>query len=344
MKPLLAALNRQRTDSVPLWLMRQAGRYLPEYREVRSKYDCFMDLVYTPEAACEITMQPIRRFGMDGAIIFSDILTIPHALGRKVTFDNGPLLDPLESEKDINALMPEILEAKLGPVYEAISLTSERLMSEGFEQTALIGFTGAPWTLACYMLEGKTSRDFMQARLWAYRYQEIFDVLINKLEQAVITHLLAQIKAGAEIVQLFDSWAGVLDANQFKRWVISPTRRITDAVRQEYPDVKILGFPKGAGHLYQKYVQETGVDGVSLDSNVAPQWASRFLQPEAVIQGNLDPVCLMAGDDALELGIECILGNLASEAFIFNLGHGVHKDTPIEHVEHLCEIVRSWKT
>ncbi len=345
MKPMLSVLNRQHTERVPYWFMRQAGRYLPEYLEIRGRAENFLDLVYSPGLASEITMQPVRRFGTDGAILFSDILVIPDSIGQKVNFieGTGPVLEPLESRKDIEILDIRRSDKNIQLVYEAASQVSEKLISEGYDETSLIGFAGSPWTLACYMIEGKGSKDFIRAKLWSYQDPESFKDLIEKLEEAVIAILSAQISAGAEIVQLFDSWAGVLDSSQFHKWVISPARRIITELRQEYPHVRFIGFPKGAGQLYQKYIYETGIDAVSLDSSVSPHWAAACLQPETVIQGNLDPVCLLAGGDALILETERILAKLGKGPFIFNLGHGIDRHTPLENVSKLCEIIRSWK-
>lgn len=345
MKPIVTALAGRMGDAVPLWLMRQAGRYLPEYREVRSQYAGFLDLVYDPVAAAEITMQPVRRFGMDGAILFSDILVVPDALGQKVSFEEGqgPRLEPLRPGTDLARLDRVRTRERFSSICETIDLVQGKLASEGMDNTALIGFAGSPWTVACYMVEGSGSRDFLQTRLWAYRDPDGFGELMRVIEDATVEYLCLQIEAGAEIIQLFDSWAGILDSTQFGLWVIGPTRRICDSVRRLYPEVPIIGFPKGSGHLAVKYMQEAGVTALSLDAGTPVRWAANVLQQTMPVQGNLDPLCLLAGGDALILELENIFAHLGRGPFVFNLGHGIHKDTPLEHVELLVEVVRSWK-
>lgn len=342
-KPFLDVLQGQKADRVPFWFMRQAGRYLPEYRELRARKGGFLEMAMDPEAACEITVQPIRRFGMDAAIIFSDILVIPMALGQKLEFaaGEGPRLDALDSARDISRLGYSGFSAKLGPVYEALARTREQLKAEGFSQTALIGFCGAPWTVATYMIEGGSSKDFVKTKLMAYQDPEGFSALIDLLVEASAQYLVEQVRAGAEALQIFDSWAGALDAESFMRWCVRPAREIVKLVRAACPDVPIIGFPKGAGYNYQSYVRETGVSAVGLDSQTPVDWAARSLQPLMPVQGNLDPLCLLAGGDGLVLAAEKILTALGNGPFIFNLGHGIHKDTPIEHVERLVEMVRN---
>lgn len=343
-KPILQTLAGKVLPTPPVWLMRQAGRYLPEYREIRAQQPHFMDLVMTPELAAEITLQPIRRFGMDAAILFSDILVIPEALGQKVRFEagEGPKLDPLRGVSDLNRLSQENFLKTIAPVCETVRLVRSGLKREGFDQTTLIGFSGAPWTLACYMIEGGGSRDFTQAKLWAYSDPAGFGDLIDLLTQAVIDYCLAQIDAGAEVIQLFDSWAGVLDHTQFARWVIRPTRLIVEALRNNHPDIPIIGFPRGAGRMALDYVQSTQVSALSLDSQTAPKWAASVFQPLAPVQGNLDPACLLAGGLAMEAATEDILSHLGQGPLIFNLGHGVIKETPPAHVAELVAIVRGW--
>jgi uroporphyrinogen decarboxylase len=317
--------------------MRQAGRNLPEYRELRAEKGGFLAMAFDPRAACEITMQPIRRFGMDGAIIFSDILTVPMALGQHLEFAEGE--GPKLGELNVAALNYSEF-SKLDPVYEALGNVKTALSAEGFESTALIGFAGAPWTVATYMVEGGSSRDFMKVKLMAYRDPEGFGALIDMLVEATATYLIHQIKAGAAAVQIFDSWAGVLDGDGFKRWCIQPTRRIVELVRDSYPHVPIIGFPKGAGNNYLSYVQGTGVTALGFDQHVSTDWAARALQTLCPVQGNLDPFVLMAGGDALVLAVEKIIGDLSGGPFVFNLGHGIHKDTPVEHVEALVKMIR----
>ena len=330
-------------ERIPFWFMRQAGRYLPEYRELRAGCDGFLDLVYSPDKACEATFQPLVRFGMDAAIIFSDILVIPHALGRDLEFveGEGPKLNPLKRNDMFFSISPEI-RGRLDPVYEAIFLTRETMKPRGFGNKALIGFCGGPWTLALYMVEGGGSKnDFMKSREFAYRHESAFSHLIEVLIKACTDHLIGQIEAGAECVQIFDSWAGLADAHNFDKWVIGPTCRIVQAVHEAHPDVPIIGFPRGAGEHYVKYVRETKVNVISLDHTVDPAIAARTLQPLVCVQGNLDPACLLAGGDALDFSAGKIISDLKNKAggFVFNLGHGIHKDTPVGHVDRLIEII-----
>lgn len=344
-KNLLEVFKGHKPDHVPLWFMRQAGRYLPEYRELRAKAGGFLEMAYNPDLASEITLQPIRRFGMDGAIIFSDILVIPHALGQHLEFvhGEGPKLNALRSAEDFKSLNFSAFERVLSPVYEALSKTRGMLDQEGYRGTTLIGFCGAPWTVACYMVEGSGSKDYRHVKTLAYSQPELFDTLLEILVEASAAYLIKQIEAGAEAVQIFDSWAGVLDAQSFKRFVIQPTKRIVDLVRDVHPNVPIVGFPRLAGHKYLRYVQETGVDVVGLDPTVETQWAARTLQPLVPVQGNLDPMCLLAGGDQLVMAAEQIYSDFKDGSFVFNLGHGIHKDTPVEHVEMLVNLIRDFR-
>jgi uroporphyrinogen decarboxylase len=322
----------------PIWMMRQAGRYLPEYRELRTHTGSFWKMCMTPETAAEITLQPIRRFSFDAAIIFSDILVVPYALGREITFEDsvGPSLDPVS---DVNELDRDERRwaRKLAPVYEALRGVAAVLSPE----TALLGFAGAPWTLATYMAEGRGSQDQRAAKLWGYREPVEFARLLELLERCVATHLIAQLKAGATAVQIFDSWASGLPARQFAEWVIGPTRRIVEAVREGVPNAQIIGFPRGATlEGYERYVAETGVDGVSIDTAVPIAWAARTLAPHVAVQGNLDPLALVTGGTVLETAVEDILGAMQGRRLIFNLGHGVVPETPLAHVARLVERVR----
>jgi len=344
-KKFLAALGGKTHRTPPFWLMRQAGRYLPEYRELRAKAGGFLDLVYNPDFATEVTMQPLRRYGMDAAILFADILIVPHGLHRSLTFaeGEGPQLEPLRAGDKLPFFSPAAFDERAAPVYESVRQIRAQLMHEGFTDTALIGFAGAPWTVATYMVEGGSSRDFVNVKRWAYSDPESFSQLIDLITQATIYYLLMQVRAGAEALQLFDSWAGVLDEQMFRRWVIGPTREIVDTLRSECPDVPVIGFPRGAGRLYQEYVQNTGVTALGLDPQVPAKWAASVLQPTVSVQGNLDPICLLAGGDALLMATENILMNLSGGPFVFNLGHGVHKDTPPEHVAQLAKLLKDWK-
>ena len=311
---------------------------------MRAKSDGFLDLVYDPEKACEATMQPMQRYGMDAAIIFSDILVIPKALGRDLGFvaGEGPILDPLEKDDLFFSLFPTIGD-KLAPVYEAISLTRKTMDHKGFSDKALIGFCGAPWTLAMYMLEGASSSGgFMKARAFSYRHEKLFYNLIDILIEACAEHLIKQIEAGAQVVQIFDSWAGLTDSHNFEKWVIGPTRRIVEKVRAVHPEIPIIGFPRGAGEHYVEYAKITNVNVVSLDHAVDTKIAARTLQPLVCLQGNLDPACLLAGGEELHFHAGKIISDLKNKAggFVFNLGHGVHKDTPTDHVEVLIKIIK----
>lgn len=340
-KPFLNALGGKASARPPFWLMRQAGRYLPEYREVRAKAGSFLDLCYNPDLAAEVTLQPLRRYGMDAAILFSDILVVPHALGRDVRFEEGegPRLNPVQPGEDV-LMVHSHFERVVAPVMETVKTIRSGMQREGFGSTALIGFAGSPWTVACYMVEGRGSRDFHATRLRALQDPAGFGRLIDVVTDATVQYLEAQIRAGAEAVQLFDSWAGVLDETQFRRWVIGPTRKIAAALKQSYPRIPVIGFPRGAGPNIQTYARETGVTAVSIDQTVPVKWAASTLQSMLPVQGNLDPVCLLSGGDALTMATEHICAHLSNGPFLFNLGHGVIKDTPPEHVAQLARLLR----
>lgn len=341
-KILIDTLQGHKHDRVPFWFMRQAGRYLPEYRELRAKKGGFLAMALDPASACEITMQPIRRFGMDGAIIFSDILMIPYALGQHLEFvhGEGPKLEPIDIGNFQNTLGFKNFDAALAPVYEALRQTRATLTAENFSNTALIGFAGAPWTVATYMIHGGGGHDFETAKLLSLTRPAEFSALMDMLVDATSAYLIAQIKAGAEAVQIFDSWAGALDAPGFTRWVIAPTRAIVKNIRAAYPHVPVIGFPRLAGAHYGDYARETGITAIGLDHTVPTKWAARTLQTLMPVQGNLDPVTLLAGGDALMLAAEAILQDLSAGPHVFNLGHGVIKETPVAHVEALVKILR----
>ena len=337
-KPILRVLKGETLKHPPFWLMRQAGRYLPEYRALRERLGGFLDLCYAPELAAEATLQPLRRFGMDAAILFSDILLVPQAMGQKLWFEptEGPALTPIRTRQAAAALQVAGLTERLRPVYRAIGLVAAALPPE----TTLIGFVGAPWTVATYMVEGRSSRDFAKVKEWASSDAAGFDVLIEQLVEATSVHLSAQIAAGAEVVQLFDTWAGIVPPDDFDRLVIAPTRRIIERVRRGHPDTPIIGFPRGIGSLYQRYFIETGVTALSLDATV-PLDLARVLQSRGPVQGNLDPVVLVAGGSALDEAAGKILAALRDGPFIFNLGHGVLPETPLEHVARLSTLIRT---
>jgi uroporphyrinogen decarboxylase len=322
----------------PIWLMRQAGRYLPEYRSLRQEAASFLDLCYTPELAVEITLQPIRRFGMDAAILFSDILVVPDALGCDVRFEEGtgPKLTPVRTRDDLRRLSPDGLLDRLAPVYATLRLLRERLA----EETALIGFAGAPWTVAAYMVEGETSKDYAHARTLAQREPALFGALSELLVEATTAHLLAQIEAGAQVVQLFDSWAGVLPEPEFVRWCQEPAARIVVALKAARPDVPVIAFPRGAGALYPGYQEAVAADGLGLDTTVPLAWARRVL-PGVCLQGNLDPIALLVGGRTMRAEAERIAAALAGSPFIFNLGHGVLPETDPDAVGELVHLVKS---
>ena len=345
-KPILKILNNQTADHIPFWFMRQAGRYLPEYRELRSQAGGFLNLAYNPEWASEVTLQPIRRFGMDAAILFSDILVIPQALGQDLKFETGegPKLNALKTPADIENLNLENIHQTLNPIYETVSLTRQKLKDEKLNDTALIGFAGSPWTVACYMIEGGGSKTFVKTKKWAETDPQSFQKLIDILVQATSAYLIKQIEAGAQIIQLFDSWAGLLGKEEFEKWAIEPTAKIIQAVRVTYPDIPVIGFPREAGENAISYAQKTGIQAIGMDYSMEPEWARDHLQSLLPVQGNLDPSILLEGGEALKRQAHKILEIFADKPFIFNLGHGVIKETPPEHVMQLCEIIRNFKS
>jgi uroporphyrinogen decarboxylase len=338
-KPFLEVLSGHRQAVPPLWMMRQAGRYLPEYREVRARAGSFLDLCYTPELAAEVTLQPIRRFAFDAAIIFSDILVLPHALGRSVRFEvgEGPRLDPLDTPDKVATLAPHADFKMLEPVFEALRLVRRQLPPA----VALIGFCGAPWTVATYMVAGRGTPDQAPARLMAYLHPDDFARIIDVLVENSITYLLAQLDAGADALQIFDTWAGVLPPREFARWCAEPMRRIVEGVRAKVPGARIIGFPRGAGALLPDYIAHTGVDAVSIDWTAAPALIREQVQSRVAVQGNLDPLALIAGGAALDAAVDDVLANFAAGRLIFNLGHGIQPETPIAHVERMVARVRT---
>jgi uroporphyrinogen decarboxylase len=335
-KPLLSALKGEKTEKTAIWLMRQAGRYLPEYRALRAGKGGFLALATDPDAAAEVTLQPIRRFGFDGAILFSDILMVPWALGQDLAFEagEGPRLSPPLADSALSALVR--VPARLEPVYATV----EKVAADLPETVTFLGFAGSPWTVATYMIAGHGSHDQGEARRYAYRDPAAFQVLVDAIADMTVDYLSRQIEAGVEAVQLFDSWAGSLSPAQFERWVIAPTARIVAALEARHPEAPVIGFPKGAGGKLPAYARETGVDAIGLDETVDPAWADAALPPGMPVQGNLDPLALIAGGEALENGVERILSSLAGRPHVFNLGHGILPETPIEHVETLLRLVR----
>lgn len=343
-KSLIRALHGEVHSRPSFWFMRQAGRYLPEYRAIRAKAPDFITLCLTPELAAEITLQPIRRFAMDAAILFADILLVPRALGQEVAFreGEGPVLDPVRSARDVAPLRDSVdmVTARLRPVCETVRLVARDLPLD----TALIGFAGAPWTVATYMVEGGTSRDFENIRRWAYGEPESFQELIDVLVDATVRYLTAQIDAGAEAVQLFDTWAGILPDDAFQRWCVAPVREIAAQLRLRHPAIPIIAFPKGAGINYQDFAMLTGVTAVGLDATVPPSWAASVMQRQATVQGNLDPMLVVIGGRAMAQAAARILEALGGGPFVFNLGHGILPETPPEHVGQLCDFIRRWRT
>lgn len=337
-KKLLNVLDGQREAIPPVWMMRQAGRYLPEYRATREKAGSFLDLCFNPELAAEVTLQPIRRFHFDAAILFSDILVIPHALGRKVDFvvGEGPRLEPISDVTTVQLIRREADHGKLDPVYETI----RRVKAQLPEDVAFLGFCGAPWTVATYMIAGRGTPDQEPARLFAYRHPEAFDDLIQTLVKASAEYLIRQLKAGVDAVQIFDTWAGILPPEEFLRWCIAPTRRIILKVRDEIPDARIIGFPRGAGTMLERYVTELPLNAVGLDWMVDKTFARKRIQSVKPVQGNLDPVALIAGGEALDRAVDDVTLAFSDGPFIFNLGHGITPQTPIGNVERMLRRVR----
>lgn len=335
-KLLLEILSGGKIERKPVWLMRQAGRYLPEYRKLREKKGGFLELVYDADAAAEITLQPIRRFGFDAAILFSDILIVPHAMGQQLCFEvgEGPRLSP----PLVDALLDRIVAvpARLEPIFRTV----EKVKTELPANTTFLGFAGSPWTVATYMVAGRGSRDQGEARRIAYRDPKAFGTLIDAIVAVTIDYLSGQVRAGVDAVQLFDSWAGGLSPDQFERWVIAPTAAIVAALKTRHPGIKVIGFPKGAGAKLVSYADATHIDALGLDETVDPAWAAAALRADLPLQGNLDPLALLAGGEALEHGVARILSAFRGRSHIFNLGHGILPDTPIAHVEHLLKLVR----
>ena len=340
-KPLLSALRGERQTSVPFWYMRQAGRYLPEYRKLRADAGDFLDLCYSPDLAVEVSLQPLRRYDMDGVILFSDILVVPDALGIGLRYvaGEGPQLDALDRRDPLPVYEREKFIAHLSPVFE----TLRGITVSAPASATVIGFAGAPWTVATYMIEGGSSRDFAKTKSWAFQDPQSFQNLIDLLIESTSDYLSAQIDAGADVVQIFDSWAGVLPELALQRWSLAPILEIVRRVRQKHPDVPVIAFPRGAGISYAAYAESAGISAVSLDSTIPLSWAAAHLQPHAAVQGNLDPLLLVCGGAPLLAEAERILAALSGGPFVFNLGHGIVPQTPPEHVAALSEFIRGWR-
>jgi uroporphyrinogen decarboxylase len=336
---LLGALTGQAVSPPPIWLMRQAGRYLPEYRKLRGQMASFLDLCLNPKLAAEVTLQPLRRFDLDAAIVFSDILMVPYALGQSVEFveGEGPRLNPVRCETALAKLDLAAAPAQFTPVYE----TLERVTAELPAGVPVIGFCGAPWTVATYMVGGSGSKDQAEARLWAYQDPAAFQRLIDLLVEISTSYMLGQVKAGASVLQIFDSWAGSLPEDGFRRWCIEPTRVMVRRLKAEVPDVPVIGFPRGSGVLAEAYAKETGIDAIGCDTSLPLAWIAERLQRQVPVQGNLDPVLLLAGGVALDRRVAEILAALAAGPFVFNLGHGILPETPPEHVTQLVGLVKN---
>lgn len=337
-KPMLAVLNGEKVSPPPIWMMRQAGRYLPEYRQLRTEKGSFLDLVYDSDAAAEVTLQPLRRFpGLDAAILFSDILIVPFAIGQNLSFvaGEGPRLTP----PLVSSALPDLqaFPARLEPIYETVRKVKAALDPA----KTLIGFAGAPWTVATYMVAGQGSRDQGETRQLAYSDPGLFGAIIERIETVTLDYLSGQIEAGAEAVQLFDSWAGSLAPAEFERWVIDPTSRIAGAIKARHPEVKVIGFPKGAGGKLPAYARETGIDAIGLDETVDPVWANQQLPPDLPVQGNLDPLALLSGGEGIKEAVGRVLDAFAGRPHIFNLGHGILQQTPIAHVEQMIAEVKT---
>lgn len=336
---LLDTLRGTNTRKRPIWLMRQAGRYLPEYRELRAEKGGFLALVYDTDAAAEITLQPIRRFGFDGAILFSDILIVPYAMGQDLQFlaGEGPKLSPRLVDNALEGLTQ--VPGRLSPIYETVGKVRAELATD----KTMLGFAGSPWTVATYMVAGEGSRDQHDTRAMAYRDPQAFAAIIDSVIQVTVEYLCGQIEAGAEAVQLFDSWAGSLSPAQFERWVIAPNAVIVEAVKARHPQTPIIGFPKGSGEKLPAYARETGVDAVGIDETIDPIWAARELPEGLPVQGNLDPLLLLSGGDDLDRQARTVLDAFADRPHVFNLGHGIGQYTPIANVEQLLATVRNWE-
>ena len=333
---LLDTLKGKRAEKVPMWLMRQAGRYLPEYRALRAEKGGFLDLVYDSEAAAEVTIQPIDRFGFDGAILFSDILIVPHAMGQDLEFlaGEGPKLSPRLLDAELGGFRPR--PERFEAVYQTVRLCRRRLP----ESVTMLGFAGSPWTVATYMVAGEGSRDQHDTRALAYTDPARFQSIVDAIADQTIDYLRGQIDAGAEAVQLFDSWAGSLAPDEFERWVIAPNAAIVAAVKETHPDTPVIGFPKGAGAKLPAYARETGVDAIGVDETQDPHWVHRHVPEGMPVQGNLDPLLLLAGGERLKARCRTILEAFSERPHVFNLGHGIGQHTPIAHVEELVAAVR----
>lgn len=340
-KLFIKTLRGEQTDRVPFWFMRQAGRYLPEYMKLRKEAGSFLDLCYNSDFATEVTLQPIRRFNMDAAILFSDILVIPHALGQDLAFKQGegPVLTPVNNLEKLEALSTDKFHDHLSPVYQTVSNLSKALP----DNVALIGFAGAPWTVATYMVNGKGSKDQAETRLMAYQDRETFSKLIDLLVSSTSEYLIEQVNNGAEALQIFDSWSGTLPADEFIKWCVEPVQKIIENIRNVHPDVPIIGFPKGAGAKIKNFIKQTKVNAVSIDTSTSCTWVRDVVQPLCTVQGNLDPLLLVSGGEPLEKAVYHILDHLKDGSHVFNLGHGIIPQTPPENVKMVSDIILNYR-
>jgi len=340
-KILLETLRGNPGEKVPFWFMRQAGRYLPEYKAVRATQPSFLDFCYNPEKATEVTLQPIRRFGMDGAILFADILVVPDGLGQKVWFEQGagPKLDPVRTTDAFDNLSMAGFHEKVGAIYETVSRVSKSLPDD----VTLLGFAGAPWTVATYMVGGQGSKDHAETRQLAYQQPELFARILDMLVDATAEYLIAQIDAGADVVQIFDSWSAALPEPMFDAWVIEPTKAIVEKIRVRHKETPVIGFPRLSGAKLKDYVVRTGVDGVSLDTGVPLGWAADEIDTDVCLQGNMDPHLVVAGSKGMTSEALRILEALKGRSHIFNLGHGFVPETPPENVALLAEIIKNYR-
>jgi uroporphyrinogen decarboxylase len=335
---LLLDSIKNKNSKVPIWFMRQAGRYLPEYRKVRSNFKNFLDFCYNPEAVCEVTIQPITRFDFDAAIIFSDILVIPDAIGQKVSFieNKGPVLEEIKNWDDILRYDESRLEQNLNIIYDAIKLTRKNLD----KNKPLIGFAAAPWTIACYMLEQKTSKDYAIAKKFIYQNNIKFEQLIDVLTKNIIFHLRNQILNGCDLIQIFDSWAGVLNKDDFIKYSVIPTQKIVNAIKNEFPEIKIIGFAKSIGNKIEDYSGNTGIDVVGIDYTID---INKLNHLQTTFQGNLDPISLFGEKNIIKNQVLNILDSFKDKKHIFNLGHGIMPETPIENVEYVVDLVKNYR-
>ena len=339
-KLFLQALKRKSLRRPPFWFMRQAGRYLSEYQKLRKEKPHFLSFCYTPALTVEAALQPLRRFHPDAAILFSDILVIPDGLGQSVRFEEGvgPVLEPIRSEKDLSVLNPERVLGHLEPVFNSVRMLSAALPND----ITLIGFAGSPWTVAYYMVEGRSGQNGLTIKSWAEKEPDSFQKLIDILVRVTTDYLVKQIENGAEVIQLFDSWSGLLKGAHFHRWIIGPTREIIAGIKRIYPAIPVIGFPRGAGEQTVPYVENTGINVIGFDSDITPNWARDHLQSLCPVQGNLDNQILRSGGEPLERETVQILQTLSSGPFVFNLGHGILPDTPPEHVAQVADLVRNY--